>query len=524
MNRRRAAGPGARAVRRQIEHVLASLDFDAAPRSREFLQFVVDEALAGRGEDLTQASIAVGVFRRKDDFDFVLDPIVRIQAGRLRRSLERYYLLSGRLDPVRIDLPKGAYVPKFRWAALAEAEASPPAGGPAQRAPADDWPSVSVSLFENRTRDPEQDEVGVHLTEELALELGRYRCVHVVLQGAADGDRVEPTRDQARFTLTGRLRRDGEGLIVGVRLVDRNTGKQAWSDEYHTEPHTGSLSDIARVMATRVGSEQGVIVQALSAERRRRAPTTPGVFDAILASYEFFFTRDPKAFVRAVEALGHAVETEPECSLAWAQLARLHLANDTFEVVQAPTPTDQAIALAHNAMRLDPSSPQARCTVAWALLAKGDLTAGRSNLEAVLASNPGSLVYLEAIGWLLTMLGDWERGPALAREAIGRNLMHLPVVAHALWVDHLRRGQYEEAYRASLELRDSGFFWRPLMRACCLGHLDRRHEAGPELAELLRLKPDFAASGKRLIGHLIKFPDIFDRVVDGLALAGLRLP
>ena len=54
------------------------------------------------------------MFGRKDDFDALLDPIVRIQAGRLRRSLERYYLLAGKEDPIRIDLPKGTYVPTFR--------------------------------------------------------------------------------------------------------------------------------------------------------------------------------------------------------------------------------------------------------------------------------------------------------------------------------------------------------------------------------------------------------------------------
>ena len=509
-------------MRRQIEQILLSPDFDASPRSRAFLRFIVEETLAGRGSELTQGLIAARVFDRKDDFDFVFNPIVRIQAGRLRRSLERYYLLSGQEDPVRVALPKGTYAPEFRRVPVAEGKPSPPAGPPAQLGPADNWPSVSVSPFENLTRDPEQDEVGVRLGEELALELGRYRCVHVVLQGESDGDRVEPPRDQARFTLTGRLRRHGEGRLVSVRLIDRRTAHQTWGDEYHTGLDPDSLSEIARVMATRVGSEQGAIVQTLTAEHRRRTPAAVGVYDAILGSYDFFFTRDPKAFFPAVEALRRAVETAPECSLAWTQLARLHLANDTFEITRIATP-DQAIALAHNAVRLDPSSPQARCTVAWALLAKGDLAAGRDTLETALAANPGSLVYLEVVGWLLTLLGDWERGPALARAAIKRNAMHLPVVVHALWVDHLRRGQYEEAYRASLELRDSGFFWRPLMRACCLGPLGRRSEAAPELAELLRLKPDFEANGKRLIGHLIKFPDIFDLVVDGLAQAGLRL-
>src|SRR6185295_9799015 len=108
--------PGARAVRRQIERILASPDFDAPRRSREFLGFVVEEALAGRGEAITQGSIAVRVFGRSDDFDATVDPIVRIQAGRLRRSLERYYLLAGQEDAVRIELPRGSYVPVFRGA------------------------------------------------------------------------------------------------------------------------------------------------------------------------------------------------------------------------------------------------------------------------------------------------------------------------------------------------------------------------------------------------------------------------
>src|SRR5678815_4080595 len=87
--------------------------FDGSTRSREFLRYVVDEVLAGRAAYLKQAAIAVEVFGRKPDFDAVIDPIVRVQAGRLRRSLERYYLLSGESNSIRIELPKGSYAPVF---------------------------------------------------------------------------------------------------------------------------------------------------------------------------------------------------------------------------------------------------------------------------------------------------------------------------------------------------------------------------------------------------------------------------
>src|SRR5688572_11658647 len=101
------------AVRSHLERVLHSPHFDGSTRSREFLRFVVEEVLAGRGAYLKQAAIAVEVFGRKPDFDAVIDPIVRVQAGRLRRSLERYYLLCGDLDSMRIELPKGSYAPVF---------------------------------------------------------------------------------------------------------------------------------------------------------------------------------------------------------------------------------------------------------------------------------------------------------------------------------------------------------------------------------------------------------------------------
>src|SRR4051812_39602899 len=100
-------------VRTHLEGLLHSPHFDGSTRSREFLRYVVEEVLAGRAAYLKQAAIAVEVFGRKPDFDAVIDPIVRVQAGRLRRSLERYYLLAGDAHALRIELPKGSYAPVF---------------------------------------------------------------------------------------------------------------------------------------------------------------------------------------------------------------------------------------------------------------------------------------------------------------------------------------------------------------------------------------------------------------------------
>lgn len=96
-----------------LDRVLASEPFTTAARSKDFLRFVVTETLDGRGTRLKGYSIAISVFGRSVDFDAQANPIVRVEARRLRQRLARYYAGRGRGDPVRIELPPGGYRPSF---------------------------------------------------------------------------------------------------------------------------------------------------------------------------------------------------------------------------------------------------------------------------------------------------------------------------------------------------------------------------------------------------------------------------
>ena len=100
-------------VRAQLDRILASVEFHAPERGRGFLQYIVEETLEGRQEQLKAYTIAQAVFGRDASFDAQNDPVVRIEAGRIRRALERYYLVCGRDDPIRITIPKGGYSPHF---------------------------------------------------------------------------------------------------------------------------------------------------------------------------------------------------------------------------------------------------------------------------------------------------------------------------------------------------------------------------------------------------------------------------
>ena len=102
-----------RLIREQLGRILESTPFVQSRRRQRFLEYVVHETLAGRGERLKGYSIALEVFGRPDTFDPVADPIVRIEAGRLREKLRVYYDTDGRNDPIRIALPRGTYRPRI---------------------------------------------------------------------------------------------------------------------------------------------------------------------------------------------------------------------------------------------------------------------------------------------------------------------------------------------------------------------------------------------------------------------------
>ncbi|HEY0438294.1 MAG TPA: hypothetical protein VGC92_16755 [Phenylobacterium sp.] len=117
-------GAPAAAVRAQLMRILMSPRFARATRLRRFLTYAVDEALAGRFERLKEYSVGVDVFDRGPEFDPRADPIVRVDARRLRKALADYYATDGLADPVEIVLPTGSYLPAFRLR---------PKGAPAER-------------------------------------------------------------------------------------------------------------------------------------------------------------------------------------------------------------------------------------------------------------------------------------------------------------------------------------------------------------------------------------------------------
>jgi hypothetical protein len=134
-------------ARRELDRVLADPDFHCTERNRKFLRFVAEEHFKGREHAVKAYTIAVDVFGRAPSFDPSTDPIVRIEATRLRAALANYYELYGEHQPVRIELPKGRYVPVFSRMAAPLPAASDPAVRPALTQAW--WQAQASRLFPN---------------------------------------------------------------------------------------------------------------------------------------------------------------------------------------------------------------------------------------------------------------------------------------------------------------------------------------------------------------------------------------
>lgn len=100
-------------VRLALHKVLNSPEFNSVVQLRSFLNYVVSKAIENRLEEIKGYTIAVEALGRDVSFNPVTDPIVRVEAARLRRRLAKYYIGSGKTDPFVIEIPKGSYVPVF---------------------------------------------------------------------------------------------------------------------------------------------------------------------------------------------------------------------------------------------------------------------------------------------------------------------------------------------------------------------------------------------------------------------------
>lgn len=195
-------------MRAELRRVIDSLDFPATPRNRAFLEYIVKRELAGEGESITAYAIATAVFGRSELFNSLLDPIVRIEAGKLRRDLETYYLKSGRRNPLRLTVPRGAYRPRF----VAAAENAAESARPAASLPADPRAELQRVLASKDFPATARNRKFLEFVVEKALSGhdGKIEAYEIGTKVFGRPEKFDPITDPIVRIEAGKLRRDLE--------------------------------------------------------------------------------------------------------------------------------------------------------------------------------------------------------------------------------------------------------------------------------------------------------------------------
>lgn len=332
------------AILSALERVLANADFQRSDRASAFLRYVVDEDLSGRADQLNGITIAQDVFGRDETFDPNTDPIVRVQAGRVRSMLDIYYAGAGAQDPVRISIPKGGYAPEYTALAdiaAAGAEArngltspaphkdvsrdtsgdpgrllwkqtlnnppfvilslllcaliavclyrfSPPSaeGGGA----VDKGPRIYVSRFSYSGAPELEDSFKTGFQIELTDRLSRFKEIYVYSPDAPyDGRRgfgdlqVKAQKGSPAFVLFGTIAHLGDHLAITSQLIDSASASVIWSHSYANV--IAAPDNVAQTMSSIASDVAAALGQPYGVIHSHLDKTVPGIEDITFSDY-----------------------------------------------------------------------------------------------------------------------------------------------------------------------------------------------------------------------------------------------
>jgi serine/threonine-protein kinase len=446
--------PASAEILAQLDRILTSRLFSRSTRLCRFLRYSVEQALSGHGDHLKEQLIGIEVFDRRTDYDPRIDPIVRVEARRLRQKLKSYYVSQGRSDGVVIGLPKGAYAPLFKCRTASSVAPEPRAVQPRPES------SIAVLPFTNLTRSAQDDYFSDGLTEELIHRLTRIPDLRVVAWTTAAQLRgreqdVAGLRRQLRVgtVLRGSVRRTQDRVRVTAQLIDSASGAYLWSETYDRKLENvfAIQEEMARAI---VGALQLTLSARESPRPRRRAPDMAWYSLCLQGRYHAN-KRTQEGMLKSVARFGEAILADEACAEAYAGLADAYSLLTEYGFLSPSEGVPKARAAAERALKLDPQSAEANVSLAFVRsLFEWKWAEAEPLYRAAVAANPG---YSRARHWygmdFLALLGRLDEAEEQMRIAVDVDPLSMIIREGAGYVPMLR-GDYEQAVAAYLDLID----------------------------------------------------------------------
>ncbi len=474
-------------VRTELARILASETFAQSESLKRFLRHVVEAKLEGKKDELKELTLGTEVFERGDSYDPRIDPVVRVQATRLRSKLRDYYQSEGQRDEVVIELPKGSYVPAFgargkaveleassnrrrRWL-LAAAMASIPllliAGALFRgRAPsatvAAELRSIAVLPFADMSPDSDHEYYGDGLAEEITTTLGGVGGLSVVPRTSAFRFRASD-RDLnaiaselgADAVLQGSVRRSGDTLRIQVQLLDGRDGRQIWTRTYD-RPASDAFkiqAEIARSVADAVRKRLDVV----PGEDQRYVPTAGAYEDYLRATFERE-KNTPSSLSRSIEYFDSALDKDPDYAPAHAGLVQSYVLNLLWGFSPPRDTREAAREASERALSLDGENAEALAAAAlYRMIYEWDFAGAEAALKRGLSEEGRDTSGLHLVRGLLHATGGRLDEASREMEEAERRLPRSPIAKHLRAAIAFQHGDLEEARAQTASLLE----WAP---------------------------------------------------------------
>jgi TolB-like protein len=464
------------AVRAQVERINRSGPFAQSPRRQKFIAYVVGETLAGRGDRLKGYQIAVDVFGRPGDFDPNVDPIVRVEAARVREKLREYYETEGRSDAVRIELPKGSYTPHiemrrpqegdlgsllmasqetrslpspmFSWSNPRMTAGVAAAAlllllamwnlrhGPVPATTAGtDTLTLAVLPFDNIGGDPAWGRLADGMTQDITTDLSQSKDLLIIARNSTERYRAKTAdvrdigRDLGvRYVLEGSIQPGDNRVQVTAQLIDARSGEHVWTTRYNrpvTDIFDVQSSLTEEISATLAGYE-GAVANAERKLIRRKPPS-------VLTAYENYLLGmaakhggvsggvSKEGLDEAERLFLKAVERDPQLARAYVGLAYVFEYRLDLNLGSPSDNVARLIEVANKAARLDPNDGEAQMVLGHAYVYQGLTEQALQQFAKAEALAPSNADVLILIAWYLPQLDQSRRAVALAERALRLN-------------------------------------------------------------------------------------------------------
>lgn len=464
----------------------------------------MNETLAGNASLIKGYTIGLEVFDKDESFDPQTDAIVRVEAGRLRRLLEHYYLDEGIEDNIVISLPKGKYEASFSENKSAsdanqdpviKAAAAPPTG-----------PAIAVLPFESLGKESNLSIFSDGITEEIINQLSLSPSLYVVsrkvtalYRGKEVDVRALANELETHYVLTGSIRQAGDNVRVSAQLMNGANGAIIWANNYDrvlTPDNIITVQDeIASEVSATIGDAYGTIMRNSAIDMKRSSTDFIEAYKAMLLFHDYLFELSQDAHLKARISLENAIKIDPHYADAWAGLSFLALDEYrfSFNVLDDQKPAlDRAQELAEKSIALS-----SQFSIAWYAMTiihfhKGELDKFQNNIKMGLSIAPNSPAVLADSGVYLCLMGEIDQGLSLVKKAMALNPQHPNWCGFALFHNHFLKGNFEEASKYISTIETPDWFWPYALQAIIFAKLGNQEALNKARDNVLRLYPGFA--------------------------------